>query len=126
MPALDGPAPDRKGNLELSIARLLTVGTYVSVSLLAVGLAAMLVTGISPYAEAPILDPGRLLGDLLAGRADSFLWLGLVAAIATPTARVMAALVGFARAAEWEMAAVSAAILGVITLGVVLALVAGA
>ena len=112
--ALDGP-------LEDTIARLLSIGTYVSVALLAVGFAGMLLGGISPFAPAPALDPGTLVSELLAGRAAGFLWLGLLAVIATPMGRVLLALVGFVRAREWEMVAVSAGILGVITLSVVLA-----
>lgn len=108
------------------IARLLTIGSYVSIALLAGGLAAMIVAGVSPWAAPPVLDPGSIVADLLAGRPEGFLWLGLVAAIATPIARVLAALAGFVRAAEWEMAAISAAILGVITLSVILARLAEA
>ncbi len=124
-----GPrAPEQEGGgaLDDAIARLLSSGTYVAVGLLAVGLAAMLLAGISPFAPAPALDPAVLMSELLAGHAVGFLWLGLMAVIATPTARVLLALVGFARAREWEMVAVAAAILGVITLSVILARLAEA
>lgn len=118
-------SPPRR-ELDGMIARLLTIGSYVSIALLAGGLAAMIVAGVSPWAAPPVLDPGSIVADLLTGRPEGFLWLGLVAAIATPIARVLAALVGFVRAAEWEMAAISAAILGVITLSVILARLAEA
>lgn len=118
--------PTGSQDLELTIARLLTIGTYVSVVLLAVGLAGMILAGVSPYAAPPQLDPARILPDLLAGRPEAFLWLGLIAAIATPTARVLTALAGFVRDREWPMAAVSLAILGVITLSVILARLAEA
>lgn len=115
--------PEQEGGRSLNdaIARLLSTGTYIAVGLLAVGFGAMLLGGISPFAPAPALDPAAFVSELLAVHAVGFLWLGLVAVIATPTARVLLALVGFARAREWEMVAVAAAILVVITLGVVLA-----
>jgi uncharacterized membrane protein len=115
------PPPGAGGSLDDAIARLLSIGTYLAVVLLSFGLVAMLLGGISPYAPGPDLDPGVLISDLVAGRAAGFLWLGLLAVIATPTSRVLLALVRFARSREWEMAAVSAAILGIITLSVILA-----
>ena len=120
------PSRGPGGQLEDTIARVLSIGTYASVALLAAGFAAMLLAGISPFARSPALDPGTLLSELLAGRAAGFLWLGLLAVIVTPMARVLLALVGFARAREWEMVAVSAGILVVITLSVVLARLAEA
>jgi uncharacterized membrane protein len=118
--------PEPGSGIELTVAGVLTAGTYLSVALFGVGLVAMLVAGVSPLAPAPILDPARLPADLLAGRPDAFLWLGLVASIATPTVRVVAALVGFIRARESTMTAVAAAILGVIALSVVVARLADA
>ncbi len=114
------------GSLDDAIARLLSTGTYVAVGLLVVGFGAMFLGGISPFAAAPALDPAVFVSELLAGHAVGFLWLGLVAVIATPTSRVLLALAGFARAREWEMVVVAAAILGVITLSVVLARLAEA
>jgi uncharacterized membrane protein len=114
------------GAIELAVARLLTAGTYLSVALLGLGLAAMLVAGISPFATSPRFDPNRLGSDLLSGRAEAFLWLGLVAAIATPTIRVVLALVRYARGAEWSMVAVAAGILAVIAMSLLVAGMAGA
>jgi uncharacterized membrane protein len=111
----------RGGNeLEAGIARLLTAGTYASVALLAIGVLAMAFAGRSPRDASPPLDPGRLLGDVLALRPEGFLWLGLILVIATPSARVAASLIGFLRRGERPMAAVSAAILGIIVLSVIL------
>ena len=107
--------------LDLAIARLLTLGTYASVALLAAGVVAMAVTGRSPREGGPPLDPFRLVPDLLALRPEGFLWLGLLAVIATPSARVLASLVGYLRRRERAMAIVAAAILGIIFLSVVLA-----
>jgi len=104
--------------LEAQIGRVLTIGTYVSVGLIAVGVALMAVTGRSPLEVAPALDLGRVAGDLLAMQPSGFLWLGLVLVLATPSARVVASLVGYARAGERGMALVSVLILLVIGLGV--------
>ena len=112
----------RGDGLELTIARLLTVGTYASIALLAAGVTAMIATGRSPLDVAPGFDPGRITSDLAALRPEGFLWLGLVVVIATPSARVAASLVGFARRSERGMAVVSALILAVIAISVVVAI----
>jgi uncharacterized membrane protein len=118
------PAPP--GELESRLARLITTGTYVSVALLGVGLAVMVIRGVSPMAPAPSLDPATLPGDLLAGRPEAFLWLGVIAVIATPTLRVVAALAGFVELRERLMIGVALAILGVIALSVLVARLAEA
>jgi uncharacterized membrane protein len=105
-------------SLEGSIARLLTVGTYASIGLVAIGVALMLGAGTSPLDAAPAFDLGRLGGDLAALRPEGFLWFGILGLIATPASRVVAALVGYARSGERAMAVVSALILVVIAIGV--------
>ncbi len=111
--------------LDLAIARLLTVGTYLSIALLALGVAAMVVTGTSPLDTAPGFDIGRMPADLVALRPEGFVWLGLVVVIATPSARVAASLVGYLRGGDRIMAAVAVLILGVIALSVILAIATG-
>ncbi len=113
------PAADLDG----TIARLLTAGTYLAVVLIAIGVVLMAAAGRSPLEGGPAFDPSRLAADLVALRPEGFLWLGLIAAIATPSARVAASLVGYLRRGERTMAAVSFLILGVIALSVVLATV---
>jgi uncharacterized membrane protein len=114
------PVPDDADGLELAIARLLTIGTYVAVALLAVGVALLLAAGRSPLEGGPALDASRLIGDIAAARPEGFLWLGLVAVIATPASRVAAALVGYAARGERAMVAVAAGILGIIILSILL------
>jgi len=116
-----GHPPTANDHLDRSIARLLTAGTYLSVALLATGVVLMAVAGRSPLAGGPAFDPSRLAGDLVALRPEGFLWLGLIAAIATPSVRVAASLLGYLRRSERTMAAVSLLILGVIALSVLLA-----
>jgi uncharacterized membrane protein len=108
-------------SLERSIARLLTIGTYASVALLLVGVVLMLLSGIAPTSVGPAFDPANILPDLLALRPAGFIWLGLVVVVATPAARVLAALIGYARQGDRTMTAVAALILVVIALSLVLA-----
>ncbi|HEY7132368.1 MAG TPA: DUF1634 domain-containing protein [Candidatus Limnocylindrales bacterium] len=107
--------------LERSIARLLTIGTYLSIALLAIGFVLMLATGVSPLAGTPAFDPASIPADLLALRPLGYLWLGLIVIVATPSARVVASLIGYARSGERRMVYVSIAILVVIGLSVTLA-----
>jgi uncharacterized membrane protein len=110
--------PER--DLDRSIARLLTGGTYLSIGLMAIGVVLMLAGGISPLAVPPPFDPGSIPADIMALRPAGFLWLGLLVILATPLARVAASGIGFAAAGERRMALISVAILVVIAVGVVL------
>ena len=111
--------PPRWGRpLEASVARLLMAGTYSAVALIAVGVLLMVLTGRSPRDVAPAFDPGRLVADLVALRPSGFLWSGVLIVLATPLTRVLAALGGYVRAGEREMAVVAGLILGVIVTGV--------
>ena len=121
MTAGDRPGPD----LEAILGRLLTVGTYGAIGLVGVGVVLMLVTGRAPLAgDAAPFDPRAIPGLIAAGRPEGLLWLGLLAAIATPIGRVTGALIGFTTRGERLLAVVAAAILAVIATALVLALVA--
>ncbi len=89
--------------------------------MLVVGLGLMLAAGIGPLSGGPAFDLGRLVADLTALHAAGFLWLGLVVVVATPSARVIASLVGYARRGERTMAIVAGLILLVIVASVALA-----
>jgi uncharacterized membrane protein len=115
---LSGPRFADRGTIDMTIGRLITVGTYVAVALLAIGVVLLLAAGHSPLEGGPPLDLAALPSDLLALRPEGFLWLGLLTVIAIPSARVGAALVAYAMSGERAMAVVSAAILGVIALSV--------
>ena len=108
-----GPA-----NLEVGLARVLQVGTYTSVALVAIGSILLLASGGSPITGGPPLDLGRLLPDLLALRPEGFLWLGILGVLSTPSLRVGRALLGFARRGEHRMVAISLLVLAVIAVGV--------
>jgi uncharacterized membrane protein len=107
--------------LERSISRLLTGGTYLAIALLAIGFGLMLVNGISPLDPAPPFDVRQIPADILALRPTGFLSLGLIVVVATPSSRVIAALVGYARTGERQMVMVASAILVVIAISVLLA-----
>jgi uncharacterized membrane protein len=115
------PREPAAAGLERSIARLLTLGTYASIALLAIGLALLLASGVGPLSGGPSFDPARLLPGLVGLEPAAFLWAGLLVVVATPSARVAAALVGYARSGERPMAVVAALILVVIALSVGLA-----
>ena len=106
------------------IGRLLIAVTYLAVGLLTVGVVLLVANGISPLAGGPPLDLGRLAADLAAVAPAAFLWLGILAVIATPLSRVIAAAVGFARLGDRWMVGVSIAILAVIALSIATAVAA--
>jgi uncharacterized membrane protein len=119
-PALDAAA----GSLEAALARVLQVGTYVSVGLIAVGSVLLLAGGTSPIAGGPPLDVAAIPGDLLGLRPAGFLWLGIVGVLSTPGLRVLRALVGFWRAGERGMSVIAVVVLLVIAVGVIVGVMA--
>jgi uncharacterized membrane protein len=130
-PAVAGPAPLGRrapgGDLDRFVARLLTLGTYVSVALLATGVVLMLAAGVSPVqSDYPAFRPTGILDDVRALRPEGFLWLGLVAVVLTPASRVLASLVGYVREDDQRMAVIAVGILAVIATSVVSAIVTGA
>lgn len=123
------PVPDQDGGrgheFDRFIGRLLIVVTYVAVGLLSVGVGLLLEAGISPLAGGPPLELGRLVADLGALAPAAFLWLGILAVIATPLSRVIAAAIGFARLGDRWMVAIALGILAVIAIGIASAVAAG-
>jgi uncharacterized membrane protein len=121
---MTGRRRDAARAFERRIGRLLIAVTYLAVGLLLAGVALMAVDGISPLDGGPALDLATLPADLAALAPAGFLWLGLLAVIATPVSRVVAAAIGFGRAGDRMMVLVAVAILVVITIGIVAAQVA--
>ena len=115
----------REPAAERSVARVLTRGSAIVVVVLGIGVALMVGAGISPLAAAPALDPATLAADLVALRPAAFLWLGAIGVLGLPVARLVVAIVGFARRGETSIAAVGAGTIGVIAAGVVLGLANG-
>ena len=113
------------GGIEAALARILQIGTYVSMALVFIGFARMVAIGVSPLDPGSPLVLGNLAADLFAGRPAGFLWLGILGIVATPGLRVVGALIGFLRAGERRMVLVAVLILAVVGVGVVAGLVTG-
>jgi uncharacterized membrane protein len=118
-PAGVAQAAAGEGSLEVALAHVLQLGTYVSIALVAVGSALLVAGGGSPITGGPPLAFDRIAADLMALRPAGFLWLGIVGVLATPGLRVVRAMLGFARRSERRMALVAVAVLAVIAIGVV-------
>lgn len=121
----DHPSPEtvaRRLAFERRIGRLLITVTYIAVALLLVGVALLIVAGISPLAGGPTLDLETLVADLAALAPSGFLWLGLLVVIATPISRVVAAAVGFGRSGDRLLVGVACAILVTIAISIATAL----
>jgi uncharacterized membrane protein len=103
---------------ERRIGQLLIAVTYLSVALLIVGVGLMLAAGIAPTSGGPGLDLATIGSQVVALGPAGFLWLGLLAVIAAPISRVVLAAVAYARSGDWQMVAISAAILAVIGIGI--------
>ena len=107
-----------------AVARLLNVGTFVSVCLIAVGVALLATAGLVPTKDSgPALEPNTVLGDVLALRPAGLLWVGLAITLALPTARVVLALLGFLRLGDRRAAAVAAGVLSVLLVAFAVAVV---
>ena len=115
----------RDADLEPALARVLQAGTYVSMALVALGTVLLLAGGASPLVGGPALRIGEVVSDVAAGRPEGFLWLGILGLCATPSLRVIGALVGFWRRGERRMVAVALLILAVVGAGVVIGVLAG-
>jgi uncharacterized membrane protein len=120
--AIGTPSADRSIAAERLIGRLLIAVTYVAVGLLGIGVVLMIANGISPLSSGRGLDLATPGAQLLAGEPAAFLWLGIIAVVATPLGRVIVAAVSFARDAEWLMVGIALGILVVIVVGVASAL----
>jgi len=113
-------------SVEARVARILAIGTGVAVAFLATGTILLIAGGTSPLApDWPPLDVASLAADLVALRPTAFLWLGLIATIATPLLRVAASTWGFGRAGNRRLATLGLAVLVVIALAVVAGSMAG-
>jgi len=124
MTPLSAPPAQARG-LEARLARVLQIGTYASMALIAVGAILLVGGGTSPLVPGPALDVRQVIDDISARRPAGFLWLGVLGVLATPMLRVLGALIGFARGGEWRMVAISVAIVVVVALGILAGLMTG-
>jgi uncharacterized membrane protein len=107
------------GTPELTIARLLVIGIDAAIGLIAIGTLLLLADGRSPLDRGSTFDLAAIPADLLALRPDGFLWLGIIAILATSVAQVIVALTGFARRGDRRMALTALGILAIIGIGVI-------
>jgi uncharacterized membrane protein len=107
--------------IEVTLGRVLIGLTYAAVALLVVGVVVLLATGQTPLSGGPDLNVDSLVADLQSRDAAGFLWLGLLAVIATPVAQVVLAGLAFAREGDRLMVLVAAAILATLATGVFIA-----
>lgn len=99
-----------------AVARLLGAGILASMSFVSVGVVLLAAAGLVPTRDrGPAADPAAILADLVALRPSGLLWVGLLVTLALPTARVLLALLGFARAGDRRAAAVAAGVLCVLS-----------
>ena len=116
--------PDRGADTTRLVARLQTAGTWLSVTLAALGTAAMVVAGRTPIAEpAPTFHPQDVVADVLAGRPVGLLWASLVVAVALPSERVALAAFGYARDGDRRQAAVALGVFCVLGVSLLVAVV---
>ena len=106
-------------DLDRTVGRLLTIGTNLAVLLLAIGCVLLFAYRINPLAGGPPLEPGLIVDDITHLRPAGFMWLGLLALLATPVLRVVVSLAGFVERRERTMSIVAVLILVVIALSVV-------
>lgn len=118
------PAGQPTTSLELALAHVLQLGTYLSVGLIAMGSVLQLASGSSPLAGGPRFDLAAIPGDIVALHPAGFLWLGILGVVSTPAIRVGRALLGFARRGEQRMVAISVSVLVVIAVGVIFGVMA--
>ena len=107
-------------DLDRLIGRLLTIGTYTAVLLIAIGTVLMFASRIDPLAGAPPFEPALMVDDITHGRPAGFMWLGVLVLLATPILRVIVSFFGYAARGERTMAIVAALILVVIAASVAL------
>jgi uncharacterized membrane protein len=106
-----------------TVGRLLTVGTLVSVVLAAVGVLLMVAGGHTPIDEpGPPFDPARAVAGLAGGQAATWIWIGLIAAVALPSGRVALAFVGFLQEGNRRQAAIALGVLAILSASLAVAL----
>ena len=114
-----GPHRSLTTDLDRTVGRLLTIGTNIAVLLLAIGCVLLFAYRIDPLAGGPALEPGLIVDDITHLRPAGFMWLGLLALLATPVLRVVVSLGGFVERRERTMSIVATLILVVIALSIV-------
>jgi uncharacterized membrane protein len=114
---MTGEGPDK---LNLTVSRVLACGLASAIVLLLTG-SVLAFSGCGPSVPSAtsISDIPRALGALEPG---GFLDLGLLVLLATPVARVIALVIGFARRRSWMFCSLSVFVLAILALSAYLGL----
>jgi len=122
MEASPASGADTARRLESAVARLLTIGTRIAVSLVLIGVVLMLAAGVHPLtATFGAFSLAAIPGDLVALRPEGFLWTGLLVVMAMPVGRVVVSGFGFFGAGDRRLALVSLLVVLVLTVSVIAA-----
>jgi uncharacterized membrane protein len=118
------PASDAATRLEVLIGRLMVVGVYLAMALIATGIVLAGLAGIDPLTRGlePALDPAGIASAMLALQPEGFLWAGIVLILAIPIGRVVVAGVGFLATGERRFALISLLVLLVVLASIITAL----
>lgn len=106
--------------LNLVVSRMLAVGLGLASALMTGG--ALLAAVGAGSVDSQALRLTEIPSALWAGRPNGFLSLGILVLVVTPAARVVLLLGAFLRRREWGFALVSAAVLGVLGVGLLVGL----
>jgi uncharacterized membrane protein len=113
------PAAHRMIGVERMVRLVLLLGIGVSVSLMAAGVALLIVRGQPVPSRVTIAS--ELLDGLVTLQGAAYLSLGIVVLIATPFVRVGGSIIVFARERDLRYVIITAAVLAVMCLSVLLA-----
>jgi len=118
------PGLDAAPGIETVVARLLTVGTYLAIGLVLVGVVGMLRDGIDPldHGAFPAFDLRQIPAEMLALEPAGFLWAGIVLVMCLPIGRVIVAGIGFVRVGDRRLALVSLGVVLVVFASIVAAI----
>lgn len=107
--------------LDRMVSRVLAVGLVVAIVLMVVGgVLALVGQGPSPSSEVSVTDMPRALAAL---ESEGFLTLGLLVLLATPIARVLALVAGFAHTRSRVFCYMSGVVLVILALSAYLGVV---
>jgi uncharacterized membrane protein len=106
--------------MEAAIGRVLLVGTWIAMALLAVGVLLTLTSGVDPLSHGPIppFSLAAIPPAVAALRPAGFLWAGVTLLIALPIGRVIVGGIGFLAARDWRLALISLLVLVVVLVSV--------
>ena len=130
------PSRQEDQRLEIAIAMLLRIGVIAAAVLVAIGGALVLRHPESPVPNYTVFHPpgehtssasanvafrsiSGVLARLRTGSGGSIIALGLLVLVATPIARVVFAVIGFARERDWLYTVVSLIVLAVLAFSLV-------